>query len=175
MTEVNTTPDSTLDILSRDVSTLKQEVVRLNGRLAESDKLILKLLTLLKKSEETFDVRVARSLYNVFNGVSHNLEHSIDHYTEQLKQHDRGFNVDVVDGKTVLENDESIVVTKRTDGGYDFAKATEPDVILNEGTEVFANYFNEYPQVFGDRTEIMVNVTTHLQPAKPEDVVHVEA
>lgn len=159
MTDV--TPDSQIDQLTQEVAHLKQELTRVNARMRESDATILKILQLLKTTEETFTVRVVRELFNVFSGVTHNLEHSIEHYSELVSAARRGFTVDVVDGKNHTENAETIVVTKVTEDTYNYAKASDPDTILNEGTEPFTAYFNSNPDVFGDRREILINVSAY--------------
>lgn len=151
-------PNAPLDLLARDVSILKTELSKINKRLDEMDSFTLKILHTLKRGEESFDLRVARAQYNLYSGLAHSIEHSIDDFTERLKSRQRGFDVEVVDGKTVLENADTIQVAKNAEGGYDYSPASRPDEISNEGTEAFTHYFNENPEVFGDRSVILVNV-----------------
>lgn len=154
-------PNGLLDRIAQDIASLRQEVRRLALQVVEQEKFNVKMLQTLQRGEETFELRVARAQFNVFNHVAHSLEHTIEAYQNQLSALYRGFDVEVVNGETVVENAESVVVRKR-EGGYDYSRAVDPDVIQNEGTEIFSKYFDENPQVFGDRTEIMVNISTHL-------------
>lgn len=167
MTEM--TPNSPLDKLSQEVANLRREVANLNKRIEESDVFTQRILATLKVSEETFDLRVARSQLNMYAGLTHSLEHSIEDYVAELKSRQRGFEVLVVNGKDVLENADTIMVTKTKDG-YDYSKVTDPTVICNEGTELFNKYFDENPNVFGDRDVILVNL---LAPAVNQQSVEV--
>lgn len=155
-------PNSPFDRLAQDVNYIKMELTKIQSRLNEMDSFTLKILHTLKRGEETFDLRVARAQYNLFAGLTHNLEHSIEDYSNRLQARIRGFEVHVVDGKTVLENSDTIQVTKKSDGGYDYSPAAEPDKINNVGTEAFSRYFDENPDVFGTKTVILVNILTEV-------------
>lgn len=165
---VDQSPNSPLDMLARDVAFIKTELTKIQRRLDESDQFTLKILATMKRGEETFDLRVARAQFNLFSGLTHSLEHSIEDYTTRLLARQRGFEVQVVDGKTVLENAETIQVAKRADGGYDYSPAAQPDEINNASTEVFSQYFDENPSVFGDRKVILVNVLTEAPLPPPQ-------
>lgn len=154
------TPDSPIDRLAKDIGIIKQELRKINKRLDETDAFTLKLLHTLKIGEDTFDLRVARAQYNLFSGLAHTIEHSIEDYSAQLRKRRYGFEIHVVDGKSVLENAQTIQVVKNTEGGYDYSPAAFPDEINNDGTEPFTKYFNENPEVFGDRNVILINVLT---------------
>lgn len=161
------TPNSPLDRLAQDLGVIKQELIKIQKRLDAADTFTLKLLQTLKRSEETFDVRVARAQYNLFAGLTHSLEHSLDEYTRQVEARMRGFEVEVVDGKTVLENGSTIQVAKNAEGGYDYSPAAFPDEINNQGTEPFSKYFEDHPEIFGERTVLLVNVLSELPPKVP--------
>lgn len=156
-------PNSSLDRIAQDVAFIKMELRKFDARISDIEQFNLRILQTLKRSEETFDLRVARSQFNVFAHISHSLEHTIEAYQKQLAELYRGFTVEVVDGKLVVPNSESIIVTKVGDGEYNYAKATDPDTINNEGTEPFTRYFNENPEVFGERKEIVVNISTMVR------------
>lgn len=155
------TPNSPLDKLAQHISIMQSELIKINKRLDETDAFMLKVLQLLKQGEETFDLRVARAQYNMFSGLTHTLEHSIDAHVESLKSMKRGFDVEVVDGVNVIENAETIKVVK-TESGYDYSRAADEDNVDNTGTELFSKYFDENPQVFGERNSILINITTSL-------------
>ncbi|ABY62951.1 hypothetical protein ST201phi2-1p119 [Pseudomonas phage 201phi2-1] len=167
---IDTSPNGQLDRLAQDVAYIKMELTKLNKRLDESDTFTLKILHTLKRGEETFDLRIARSQYNLFAGLAHSLEHSIEDFTSRLQARQRGFEVHVVDGKTVLENSDTIQVARVTEDTYDYSPAATPDEINNVGTEPFTKYFNEHPEVFGDRKVILVNILTEQLPEVPVDV-----
>lgn len=152
------TPNSPLDMLAKELAIVKMELIKLNRRLDENDQFSLKILQTLKISEETFDIRVARSHHNLLSHMTHSLEHSIESHADEIKARKRGFTVLVVNGKDVLENDETIQVTKLKEGGYDYSRAAEPLEVNNQGTESFSKYFDEHPEVFGERQTILVNV-----------------
>lgn len=162
------TPNSPFDRLAQDIGIVKQELIKIQKRLDEADAFTIKLLHTLKRGEETFELRVARAHYNLYSGLTHSLEHSIEDYSRQLEARIRGFEVQVVDGKTVTETAQTIQVAKTADGGYDYSPAAFPDEINNEGTEPFSKYFDEHPEVFGGRTVILVNVLSDIPPPQQE-------
>lgn len=155
MTDV--TPNSPIDVLTQEVRSVQDLLRRINDRLDSSDRIFHKLLQSLKISEETFELRVAKAQVNLYAGLTHSLEHSIEDLTSRLRVSRYGFEVAVVDGVNVLETPESILVTKRQDG-YDFSRATEPTVIDNTGGDPLVRYFDENPEVFGGRESIVINV-----------------
>ncbi len=153
-------PNGTLDRLAQDINIIKTEIAKIQKRLEAQDAFTFKILSTIKLTEETFDLRVARAQYNLYSGLAHSIEHSIEDFTERLQAQRRGFEVHVVDGKSVLENGDTIRVTKRPDSGYDYSPASQPDEINNTGTEALSKYFDEDPSVFGDRDVILINVLT---------------
>lgn len=160
-------PNGPLDLLARDVSILKTELSKINKRLDEMDAFTLKILHTMKRGEESFDLRVARAQYNLYSGLAHSIEHSIEDYSDRLKARQRGFEVQVVDGKTVLENADTIQVAKNAEGGFDYSPASRPDEINNFGTEALTRYFEETPSLFESRSVILVNVLTEVLPEVP--------
>lgn len=163
-------PNSPIDRIAQDIAHIKMELRKYDTRLAELEQFNLRMLETLKRSEETFDLRVARSQFNVFAHITHSLEHTIEDYQRQLVDSYRGFTIEVVNGKSVLPNDQSIIVTKAGDGTYNYARATDPDVINNEGCEPFSRHFNENPELFGERKEIVVNISQLIRtPQEPVD------
>lgn len=82
---------------------------------------------------------------------------------------ERGFDIFPVDGETVVENDKTVVVTK-TDSGYNYALARDPETILNEGCDPFSEFFDANPQLFSDRKELLVNIISYTT-AKPTEVM----
>ncbi len=166
------TPGSPADLATIDLHTIKMGQIKLEQRMQALDATILKILQLFKRGEEAFEVRVSRVLSNAFKGIAHDLDHSIEDYSKAISQLERGFDIYLVDGETVKENEKTIQVTKREDGGFDFALASDPETLLNEGTEPFAQWFAENPAVMGERNEVLVNIiayTTKAQAEKPAD------
>jgi len=166
----DTSSNVQLESLVEDVAFIKSELSKLNKRLNEADTITLKILHVLKRSEETFNIRVARAQLDLFSGLTHSLEHSIEDYTKHLQAQQRGFEIQVVDGITVLENEETIQVTRVTEDTYDYSPAVKPNEVNNVGTEPFTKYFNENPDVFGDRNVILINVLAPRSPEVPVDV-----
>jgi len=142
---------------------LQREVENLTKRTQINEEFTKGILETMKKSEELFELRTSRVLLDLFRGITHSLEHSIEHAQEQLRLETQGFDIKVVNGETVKETNMSILVAK-TETGYNFSPATEPTKIMNENTQAFCEYFNRYPEVFGDRTEILVNISMLAKP-----------
>lgn len=154
-------PNSQLDVIAQDVSQLKQDVAQLTRRLKDFDVTILKILQTFKRGEEAFELRVARVLRNTLGGIVDNLDQSINAHAEAISQLERGFDIYPVDGETVKENAQTILVRKRDDGEYDYSKASDPDTIINEGCGPFSKFFNDNPSVFGDRKQLLVNIVAY--------------
>lgn len=159
------TPNSELDKIGQELNAYKQREVVLTDRVAKLESTILRLLETMKRSEESFELRSARVLVKVLGNVTHELEHTIETTAEALAQLDRGFDIFVVDGHTVQENSNTILVRK-TENGYDYAIASNPDKIINEQTEPFSKWFDAHPDVFGEKTELLVNIIGYTR--KPE-------
>lgn len=168
LTPADFLPDGPLDILARDVADLKRSVIAMTKRHQELDATILKILQTFKRGEESFDVRVARVLRNVMSGMVHELDHSIESTANAIAQLERGFDVYPVDGKTVLENERTILVTRTEDGGYNYALARDPENIMNEGCDPFSEFFNKNPEIFGDKKELLVNIIAYTTKPQPE-------
>lgn len=171
---MDTTPNSPFDQLAQDVASIKQTQADIQKRLNEFDGTILKILKLFKSGEESFEVRVARVLSNTFKGLTDNLDHSIEDAAKGVAALERGFDIYPVDGKTVLENEQTVVVTKTPEGGYNYALARDPESVLNEGCEPFSEFFDANPQVFGERTELLVNIIAYTTAKAKEPEADVE-
>jgi hypothetical protein len=165
----DTSPNSPFDRLTQDVAALRRELDKINKRLDETDLFSLELLKILKSSEESFTLRVARAQLSLYSGLTHSLEHSIEDYADKLAAKIRGFEVQVVDDEKVVENNLTILVTRREDGGFDYAPVSDPSAINNQGTEPFTKYFQENPAVFGDKAVLRVNVLSTV-PAPTQEV-----
>lgn len=158
---IDTSPNSPFDQLSQDVASIKTDQSRIQKRLEELDVTILKILKLFKAGEEAFEVRVARVLSTTLKGLTDNLDHSIEGAAEGVAQLERGFDIYPVDGHTIKENEKTILVTKKPEGGYDYALASDPTSILNEGCGPFSEFFDANPKLFGDRKELLVNIIAY--------------
>lgn len=163
---MDTSPNSQLDVLSQDVAKLKQDVSLVLKRFQDFDVTILKILQTFKRGEEAFELRVSRVLRNVLGGIVENLDHSIDSTAEAISQLERGFDVFPVDGVNVKENEKTISVTKGLDGSYNYALASDPDCIMNDGTEPFNTFFNNNPDLFKDRDTVLVNIIAYTTMKK---------
>lgn len=146
---------------------LTRKLEKLEQHVQSQDEITKAVLETLKRGEELFELRTSRVLLNIFKSLAHNLEHVIEATQEKLHAESQGFEIKVVDGVNVKETDRTIVVRK-TETGYDFSAASDPDVVCNENTTAFVNYFNANPDVFGDRTEILVNITVFVKQAPVE-------
>lgn len=166
---MDTTPNSPLDQLAQDVATIKQTQATIQKRLHDMDQTILKVLRLFKSGEDAFEVRVARVLSNTFKGLTDNLDHSIEDAAKGVAALERGFDIYPVDGKTVTENSQTVVVTKLEDGGYNYALARDPENIKNDGCGPFSEFFDANPNLFADRKELLVNIVAYTT-AKPAEV-----
>lgn len=142
---------------------LQRDVENLTKRAQVNEEFTKGILETMKRSEDLFELRTSRVLLDLFRGLTHNLEHGIEHAQEQLRLETQGFDIKVVNGTTVKENNMTILVVK-TDTGYDFAPANEPTKIMNENTQAFCEYFERYPEVFGERTYILVNISMLAKP-----------
>lgn len=171
----DTSPNSPYDRLTQDITGIKRELDKINQRLNEMDVFSLKLLGILKRGEESFALRVARAQLSLYSGLTHSLEHSISDYTDQLAAQIRGFEVHVVDGDKVVENELTILVTKKSEGGFDYSPAKDPFAINNQGTEAFTQYFQEHPELFGTEDRILVNVLSTVPPTPQEVPANVQA
>lgn len=156
--ETPTTPDSAFDQLVQKFNDLQLEHNQLKQRADVNDRVIKQLLNILKKGEETFDLRVGRVLHNCFNGLAHNLEVSLRGLTAELQAAEKGLFVDVVDGQNIKENADTIIVRK-TETGFDYSRVTTPHVVENDGTEAISVYLVEHPELFVDRNEILINLS----------------
>lgn len=167
---MDTTPNSPFDQLAIDVAGIKQTQAAIQKRLDELDVTILKIIKLFKSGEEAFELRVARVLSNTFKGLTDNLDHSIQDAAEGVAQLERGFDIYPVDGETVQENEQTVLVVKTEEGGYNYSLARDPETIINDGCEPFSRFFDENPQLFGERKELLVNIIAYTtkQTTKPE-------
>lgn len=165
-TPVDTAPNSPFDQLAQDVAGIKQAQASIQKRLDEFDVTILKILKLFKSGEEAFEVRVARVLSNTFKGLTDNLDHSIEDAAKGVAQLERGFDIYPVDGQTVLENEKTVLVAKTAEGGYNYSLARDPESIVNTGCEPFSKFFDDNPQLFGDRKELLVNIIAYTTMPK---------
>lgn len=156
------------DALSIRVEKQAREIDTLKDRCASLERGIEQILKIMQKSEELFELRSSRVLHNLFSGLCHNLEHSIEHAQHELRLENQGFDIQVVNGVTVKESANTILVVKKEEGQYDFSPAGDPENVMNEGTEPFVDYFEKNPQVFGDKTELLVNIIALAAPAKAE-------
>lgn len=164
--------NSPLDKLSQQVAQLRSDVSKLTTHQRTYDQTILKVLQTLKIGEEAFELRVARVLRNVLDGVVHDLDHKIAETQANLERLARGFDIFVVDGETVKENAQTMRVTKLEEPGkYLYAKVTDPaGTNHTEGTQQFTPFFEAHPELFADRDEILVNVIAYVAEVddKPE-------
>lgn len=142
---------------------LTREIERLKSRAESQENVTKAILETMKRGEELFELRSSRVLLDIFKGLTHNLEHSIEHAQEQLRLETQGFDIKVVDGVETKEGAHSIIVRK-TETGYDFSAVVDPDNVQNENTEAFVQYFESNPQVFAGRDEIVVNITMLVRP-----------
>lgn len=165
---MDTSPNSPFDILAQDVARMKQDVAAVVKRSNELDVTILKILKTFKIGEEAFELRVARVLHNVMSGMVHQLEHSIESTAEGIAQLERGFDIYPVDGVTVKENDKTVLVTRLVEGGYNYSLASDPETVINEGTEGFSTFFDANPALFGDRKELLVNIIAYTTSKQAE-------
>lgn len=166
---MDTTPDSQFDKVVQDVNTLKQGMVTVIKRIEGIEDSVLRVLQSVQGTENSFELRIAQTLHHVLSNVVHELGHSIDKTQEQLSQLERGFDIFPVDGKTVHETPNSVLVRKTGEGTYDFAMASAPDAIKNEGTERFVKWFNDNPSVMADRNEITVNIIAYTKATRPTE------
>lgn len=157
-----------IDDLAIKIENLTRYNEQLEKRAGSQDNIIKAILETMKKGEELFELRTSRVLHGLLKGLTHQLEHSIEHAQEELRLEQQGFNITVVDGVKVKEGPQTILVTK-TETGYDYAPAAEPENVQNEGTETFTKYFNDNPRIFGEATELLVNIQALVR--KPEEVV----
>lgn len=164
MSEVSQAPVEKEDQVVIRQERLTRELETLKERVASVEKSVEQVLMILQKSEQLFELRASRVLHNIFSGLTHNLEHSIEEAQQELRIDTQGFDIQVVNGTTVKENANTIQVVKREDGGYDFSAASNPDVVHNEQTETFCQYFDKNPEVFGDKTVILVNIIVAQPP-----------
>lgn len=164
--ETPATEQDPIDVLTIRLEKQTRELDQLKERCTSLERGIEEILKVMKKGEELFELRSSRVLYNVLNGLTHSLEHSIEAAQDSIRMESQGFDIKVVDGEEVKEGPHTIIVTKKGPGNYDFAAASAPDLILNDNTEPFVEYFEKYPEVFGDRTELLVNIAV-LQSALP--------
>lgn len=158
---MDTSPNSPLDVIAQDVARMKQDVAAVVKRCNELDVTILKILKTFKIGEEAFELRVARVLHNVMSGMVHQLEHSIESTAEGIAQLERGFDIYPVDGVTVKENEKTVLVVRTPEGGYNYSLASDPETVVNEGTEAFSEFFNANQALFGERTELLVNIIAY--------------
>lgn len=156
-----------IDDLAIKIENLTRYNEQLEQRSTSQDGIIKAILETMKKGEDLFELRVSRVLHGLMKGLTHQLEHSIEHAQDELRLEQQGFNIMVVDGVKVKEGPQTILVTK-TETGYDYSPASAPENVQNEGTETFSNYFNNNPQVFGDATELLVNI--EVLAREPEKV-----
>ena len=50
----------------------------------------------------------------------------------------------------------------------DYALARDPDTIINDGTQPFNEFFDANPALFGERTELLVNIIAYTTKPKAE-------
>lgn len=160
--------DKTIDDLLIMNEKLTRTVEVLSERTNSAENAVKSILEIMKKGEELFELRASRVLLNIFHGLTHQLEHSIEHAQEELRLESQGFDIQVIDGVKVKENANTILVVKKAEGQYDFSTAADPTTVMNENTEAFVAYFERNPQVFGEQTEVLVNIKMFAPP--PVDV-----
>lgn len=136
---------------------LLREVETMDLRIKKQDEFIKGILDTMTNSEELFELRVSRVIYNFLDGITHGLKHGIEAAQDEVRRKKQGFEIKVVDGNEVKEGPSTIIVTK-TETGYDYAAASDPTKILNENTQTFSDYFNANPEIFGERKELLVNI-----------------
>lgn len=146
---------------------LTRAVERLTQRVDYQEQLIKTMLDTMKKSEDLFELRSSQVISGLFKGLTHQLDHTIEHAQEQLRLEMQGFDIKVVDGVTHKENEQSIIVVK-TETGYNYSPVVDPTNVMNDNTETFNEYFNKHPEIFGERTEIIVNIIVMSKPTEAE-------
>lgn len=155
-----------IDVLTIRLEKQSRELDLLKDRVSQLEKGIEEILKVMKRGEDLFELRSSRVLFNVLSGLTHSLEHSIEAAQDSLRLESQGFDIQVVDGENVKEGPHTILVTHLGEGRYDFAAASAPEVILNENTEPFVQYFEKHPEIFGEKRELLVNIAV-LQSALP--------
>lgn len=147
-----------LDKVTIQLAKLQKEFAQLQKDYAGQTQITKSILETMQSSENLFELRCSRVLHNLLVGMAHQLEHVIEDSQQQLRLETQGFDIQVVNGTTVKEGPHSIIVTKR-DNTYDYSAVIDPDNIQNENTETFNKYFDRFPEIFGDRTELIVNIS----------------
>lgn len=150
------------------IERLQRTVEQLKARAESQEDVVKAILETMKKGETLFELRCSRVLLDIFKGLTHNLEHSIEHAQEDFRLQEQGFDIVVIDGKTNKENPASILVRK-TEKGYDYSPAADPENVMNENTAAFSMYFDRNPQIFGDETELLVNIKVLTRPPQAEE------
>lgn len=166
---MDTTPDSQFDKLAQKVNALELGITTVVKRVASVEDTMLRLLDTIKRREDSAELRISQTLHRVLSNVVHELGHSIDVTKEQLAQLERGFDIFPVDGHTVQENSKTVLVRRTSPTTYDFAMANDPGKVMNEGTERFTAWFNENPDVMGERDEMLVNVVAYTKAVQPSE------
>ncbi|MBW6072754.1 hypothetical protein, partial [Pseudomonas aeruginosa] len=140
------------------VEHLNRTVERLSERLHVSEKAIKQILEALTQSEDLHELRVIKILSSFFGGLNNSLRESLEHMTQEVSTRRYGFTIEVVDGVNVTAHENSVIATKREDGGIDFASINTPDQIQNHGTEPFVQYLKQHDELFEGQNAIVINI-----------------
>ncbi|QEM41789.1 hypothetical protein [Pseudomonas phage vB_PaeM_PS119XW] len=157
--DVKSAPDlNETDALIQRVEHLNRTVERLSERLHVSEKAIKQILEALTQSEDLHELRVIKILSSFFGGLNNSLHESLEHMTQEVSTRRYGFTIEVVDGVNVTAHENSVIATKREDGGIDFASINTPDQIQNHGTEPFVQYLKQHDELFEGQNAIVINI-----------------
>lgn len=148
------------DALVQRVESLSRLVDKLEARVRVSENAIKQILEALTQSEDLHELRVVKILAGFFGGLNSSLRESLEHMTQDVSARRYGFTIEVVDGVNVVAHENSVIATKREDGGIDFAAVSTPDVIQNQGTEPFVAYLKQHDEYFDGQQAIVINILT---------------
>ncbi len=142
--------------MSEDTLTLRRTTEVQLKRIAQLETTLKQTLELSLKKEQMVELTVTGLLAGVFSTISASLQDSLMRMKTQLQLENSAYVINVVDGVSEFQNEQTIVVTRKDDR-YSYAKASSPELCIEEGLDIFSEYFDKHPEVFIDNT-VSVNV-----------------
>lgn len=129
--------------------TLSKQIQAQNERIAMLEKTLQRTLELTMEKERKVELTTTSILNDVFKHISESLSVSLGNMKREVQMENSLFNIEPIDGVKETVNEQSLLVTKR-EGGYDYASVHNPDVVANEGMNIFDKHFDAKPDIFVD-------------------------
>lgn len=137
-------------------------ILKMAERMELLEKTIEKTLESVIKAEQLNQLNVTSVLKKTFDSIAHGLEHSLEAMRHHVSMSNAKYKIEIVDGENERQTDNTVAVTK-IEEGFVYAKASDPDMIIDKKLDIFNEYFEARPELFEKNKTINVNIYTEKQ------------